>query len=181
MLAMRKLALVVSTLILSSGVVCQAEDKETVLHAVTISNSDAKELREVNKLLREEQVIQEKIMGKEGLRHVQPQLPKYSIISENSVRALLSQLDYTNLAEKLGAPMPARPDLPSGTPFENNRFLHAYNNAILRSIAQHLGLPVPAMPDLSGKDNIEDQSYALVRQNKDLLRSIGAKRGSIAR
>jgi len=77
--------------------------------------------------------------------------------------------------------MPARPELPSGTPFENNRFLHAYNNAILRSIALHLGLPVPAMPDLSRKDNIEDQSYALVRQNKDLLRSIGAKRGSITR
>ena len=178
---MRKVAIIVCALTLSCAALCQAEEKETVLNAVTISESDAKELREVNKLLREEQVIQEKIMAKEGLRHVHPQLPKYSVISENSVRALLSQLDYTNLAEKLGAPVPARPDLPSGSPFENNRFLHAYNNLILRSIAEHLGLSVPAKPDLSGKDNIEDQSYALVRQNKDLLRSIGAKRGSITR
>lgn len=178
---MKKVALVVSTLMLSWSALCQAEDKEILMPAIAVSVSDAKELREVNKLLKEEQLLQEKIMAKEGLKHVQPELPKYNVISDNSVRALLSQLDYTNLALKLGAPLPARPDLPSGTPFENNRFLHAYNNLILRSIAQHLGLSVPAKPDLSGKDNIEDQSYALVRENKDLLRSIGAKRGTTIR
>ena len=178
---MRKIAFVLSTLILSGSALCQAEDKEILMPAISVSASDAKELREVNKLLKEELVIQEKIMAKEGLKHVQPQLPSYNVMSDNSVRALLSQLDYTNLALKLGAPVPPRPDLSSGTPFENNRFLHAYNNLILRSIAQHLGLPVPAKPDLSGKDNVEDQSFLLVRENKDLLRSIGAKRGSITR
>ena len=178
---MRKVALIVSTLMLSWSTLSQAEDKEILMPAISVSASDAKELREVNKLLREEQVLQEKIMAKEGLKHVQPQLPSYSVMSENSVRALLSQLDYTNLALKLGAPVPARPELPSGTPFENNRFLHAYNNLILRSIAQHLGVAVPGKPDLSGKDNVEDQCYLLVRENKDLLRSIGAKRGSITR
>lgn len=178
---MRKVVLAVSALMLSWSGVCRAEENEVLMPAISVSASDAKELREVNKLLKEEQAIQEKIMAKEGLRHVHPQLPKYSVISDNSVRALLSQLDYTSLAQKLGAPVPARPDLPSGTPFENNRFLHAYNNMILRSIAQHLGLPVPAKPDLSGKDNVEDQCYALVRENKDLLRSIGAKRGSVTR
>lgn len=177
---MRKFALVVSSLLLSWSVTSQAEETEIVMPAVSVSASDAKELRAVNHLLRKEQILQEKIMAKEGLKHVNPQLPNYSVISENSVRALLSQLDYTNLALKLGAPVPPRPDLPSGAAFENNRFLHAYNNLILRSIAQHLGLTVPAQPDLSGKDNIEDQSYLLVRQNRDLLRSIGAKRGVFA-
>ena len=178
---MKKVVLVLSTLMLSWSAICLAEEKEILMPAIAVSVADAKELREVNMLLKQEQVLQEKIMAKEGLTHVQPELPKYGVISDNSVRALLSQLDYKNLALKFGAPLPARPDLPSGTPFENNRFLHAYNNLLLRSIAQHLGLPVPAMPDLSGKDNVEDQCYALVRQNKDVLRSIGMQRGSITR
>jgi hypothetical protein len=59
------------------------------------------------------------------------------------------------------------------------RFLHYYNNLILRSIAQHLGLPVPASVVITKEGNQVDENLTLARQNIDLLRSIGQKRGSI--
>lgn len=146
--------------------------------ALTMSTSDAKKAREINKLKEgREARLAEKIMAREGLKHVSPQLPKFSLMSENGALAVLAQIDYTNLALKFGAPLPPRPDLPSGTPVTNLRFLHAYNNLILRSIAQHLGLPVPASVDVDLDDVHEN--LMLVRQNIDLLRSIGEKRGSI--
>jgi hypothetical protein len=79
---------------------------------------------------------------------------------------------------KLGAPLPPRPDLPTGSPLKNNRFLHAYNNLILRSTALHLGLPVPESIELSEGDDIANENFLLVRQNMDILRSIGEKRAS---
>jgi hypothetical protein len=177
-----KTALLASTLAVQSGAVCLAEDKnadmETLMPAITVSKDDANELRESNKLLKKLLDEEEKILAKEGLEQVSLQLPKYSAISENSVGALINQIDYTNLALKLGAPLPPRPDLSTGTPFSNNRFLHAYNNLILRSIAQHLGLPVPAPVDLSKGEQHIHQSFLLVRQNFDLIRSIGEKRAS---
>lgn len=173
-----KTALLASTLAVQSGAVCLAEDMETLMPAITVSKHDANELRESNKLLKKLLDEEEKILAKEGLEQVSLQLPKYSAISENSVGALINQIDYTNLALKLGAPLPPRPDLSTGTPFSNNRFLHAYNNLILRSIAQHLGLPVPAPVDLSEGEQHIHQSFLLVRQNFDLIRSIGEKRAS---
>ena len=189
-----KTAFLVSALTLPWSAVCLAEEKEVLQPAFSLSAADAKELREINRLLKEEWVVHqagqkksprgrqvrqiEKIMAREGLKHVSPQLPKLSVISENSVLALLGQVDYTYLALKLGAPLPPRPDLPSGPSEENNRFLHAYNNLILRSIALHLGLPVPESIDLSGEVHVAHQNFLLVRQNMDLLRSIGEKRAS---
>lgn len=193
--AMVNTAFLVCTLALTWSGACLAEETEVLQPAFTLSGADAKELREINRLLKEEWVVHqagqkksprgrqlrqiERIMAREGLKHVSPQLPKLSVISENSVLALLGQIDYTNLAIKLGAPLPPRPDLPSGPSEENNRFLHAYNNLILRSIALHLGLPVPESIDLSGEVDVVHQNFLLVRQNMDLLRSIGEKRGSI--
>lgn len=190
-----KTAFFVSALTLPWSAACLAEEEEVLQPEFTLSAVDAKELREINRLLREEWVVHqagqktsprgrqvrqiERIMAREGLKHVSPQLPKLSVISENSVLALLGQVDYTNLALKLGAPLPPRPDLPSGPSEENNRFLHAYNNLILRSIAMHLGLPVPESIDLSGEVHIAHQNFLLVRQNMDLLRSIGEKRASM--
>ena len=173
-----KTAFLVSTLTLPWSAICLAEEKEVLHPAFTLSAADAKELREINSLLKKEWVLQERIMAREGLKHMSPQLPQLSAISKNSVLALLSQIDYTNLASKLGAPIPPRPDLPSGPAEKNNRFLHAYNNLILRSIALHLGLPVPASIELSEGDNVVPQNFLLARQNMDLLRSIGKKRAS---
>ena len=177
--ALVKTAFLVSALTLPWSAVCLAEEKEVLHPAFTLSAADAKELREINSLLKKEWVLQERIMAREGLKHVSPELPQLSEISKNSVLALLGQLDYTNLALKLGAPIPPRPDLPSGPAEKNNRFLHAYNNLILRSIALHLGLPVPASIELSEGDNVVHQNFLLVRQNMDILRSIGKKRASI--
>jgi NAD(P)-dependent dehydrogenase (short-subunit alcohol dehydrogenase family) len=178
-----KTALLASTLAVQSGAVCLAEDKnedmETLMPAITVSKDDANELREINKLIEELLDEEQKILAKEGLEQVSLQLPKYSVISENSVGALINQIDYTNLAVKLGAPLPPRPDLPTGTPFSNNLFLHAYNNLILRSIAQHIGLPLPDPVDLSEGDQPIRQNFLLVRQNLDLILSIGEKRGSL--
>ncbi len=177
--ALGKTALLASLLALPWGAVCLAEETEVIAPALTMSKQDANELREVHNLLKESDSQTERIMDREGLEDVCPQLPQLSVLSENSVLALLGQIDYTNLALKLGAPLPPRPDLPTGTPVKNNRFLHAYNNLILRSIAQQLGLPVPASIELSEGDNVVDQNFLLVRQNRELLNSIDEKRGSI--
>jgi len=179
--ALGKTALLASTLALQWGAVCLAEGTEVIAPALTMSTPDAKELREMNMLLKEGREVHhiERIMAREGLKHVSPQLPKLNLMSENCVLALLGQIDYTNLALKLGAPLPPRPGLHTGSPANNNRFLHAYNNLILRSIAHHLGLPVPASIELSERDNHVHQNLLLERQNMDLLRSIGEKRGSI--
>ena len=179
--ALVKAAFLASTLALQWSTVCLAEETEVIVPAVTMSTLDAKELREMNVLLKEGRSVRviEVIMAKEGLKHVSPQLTKMNLISENSVLALLGQIDYTNLALKLGAPLPPRPDLSTGTPVSNNRFLHDYNNLILRSIAHHLGLPVPASIELSERDSHMHQNLLLELQNTDLLRSIGEKRGSI--
>jgi len=181
--ALMKAAFLASTLALQWSTVCLAEETEVIVPAVTMSTLDAKELREMNVLLKEGRSVHviEVIMAKEGLKHVSPQLPKLNLISENSVLALLGEIDYTNLALKLGAPLPPRPDLSTGTPVSNNRFLHDYNNLILRSIAHHLGLPVPASIELSEKDGHMHLNLMLEQQNMDLLRSIGEKRGSIQR
>ena len=117
-------------------------------------------------------------MAREGMKHISPQLPKFGLLSENGALAVLAQIDYTNLALKLGAPLPPRPDISTGTPRNNNRFLHYYNNLILRSIAQHLGLPVPASVVVSKEGHV-DENLTLAQQNIELLRSIGQKRGSI--
>lgn len=174
-----KTALLASTLAVQSGAVCLAEDMETLMPAITVSKDDANELREINKLIEELLDEEQKILAKEGLEQVSLQLPEYSVISENSVGALINQIDYTNLAVNLGAPLPPRPDLPTGTPFSNNLFLHAYNNLILRSIAQHIGLPLPDPVDLSEGDQRIHQNFLVVRQNLDLILSIGEKRGSL--
>lgn len=176
-----KTAFLASTLALQWSAVCLAERTEVIAPAVTMSTPDAKELREMNMLLKEGREVHhiERIMAREGLKHVSPQLPKLNLMSENSVLALLGEIDYTNLALKLGAPLPPRPGLHTGSPVNNNRFLHDYNNLILRSIAHHLGLPVPASIELSERDSHVHQNLLLERQNMDLLRSIGEKRGSI--
>ena len=181
----RKTALVASMLALQWSAVCLAEETEILMPALTVSKSDANELREINKILKEEHLLEvsearqiEIILAKEGLKHVSPQLPKFSLMSENGALAVLAQIDYTNLALKLGAPLPPRPDLSTGTPLNNNRFLQCYNNLILRSIAQHLGLPVPASADLSKEGNNVNENVMLARQNMDLIRSIGEKRAS---
>ena len=176
----RKTVLLASMLALPWGTVCLAEETEVLSPAVSMSTSDAKICRELNKLLEEGKEARqiEKIMAREGLKHASPQLPKLNILSENSVLTLLGEIDYTNLALKLGAPVPPRPDLPTGTAVNNNRFLQDYNNLILRSIAQHLGLPVPASVDLSEEGNHMQQCLMLARQNIDILNSIGEKRAS---
>lgn len=176
-----KTAFLASTLALQWSAVCLAEGTEVIAPAVTMSTHDAKELREMNMLLKEGREVHhiERIMAREGLKHVSPQLPKLNLMSENSVLALLGEIDYTNLALKLGAPLPPRPGLHTGSPVNNNRFLHDYNNLILRSIAHHLGLPVPASIELSERDSHVHQNLLLERQNMNLLHSIGEKRGSI--
>lgn len=178
--ALVRAAFLASTLALEWSSVCLAEETEIMLPALIVSKSEANKAREINKLLKEGSEARqiERIMAREGLKHISPQLPKFGLLSENGALAVLAQIDYTNLALKLGAPVPPRPDISSGTPVLNNRFLHYYNNLILRSIAQHLGLPVPASVVVSKEGHV-DENLALARQNIDLLRSIGQKRGSI--
>jgi len=179
--AMVKTAFVVSTLALQWNTVCLAEETEVMSPAVILSKSDAKKAREINKLLKEGSEARqiERIMAREGLKHISPQLPRFRLMNENGALAVLAQIDYTNLALKLGAPLPPRPNLSTGTAVNNMRFLHYYNNLILRSIAQHLGLPVPARVVVTKEGNQVDENLTLARQNIDLLRSIGQKRGSI--
>ena len=174
----RKTALLASMLALPWGAVCLAEETEVLMPTITMSKQDAMKVRETNKLIKESDSQTERIMEREGLEDICPHLPQLSVLSENSVLALLGQIDYTELALKLGAPLPPRPDLPTGSPLKNNRFLHAYNNLILRSTALHLGLPVPESIELSEGDDIANENFLLVRQNMDILRSIGEKRAS---
>lgn len=179
--ALLKAAILASTLALQWSPVCLAEETEVMSPALTLSKSDAKKAREINKLLKEGSEARqiERIMAREGLKHISPQLPRFRLMNENGALAVLAQVDYTNLALKLGAPLPPRPDLSTGTPVNNMRFLHYYNNLILRSIAQHLGLPLPASVVVTKEGNQVEENLTLVRQNIDLLRSIGEKRGSI--
>jgi len=176
-----KTAFLASTIALQWSVVCLAEGTEVISPEITMSTQDAKELREMNMLLKEGRKVHQiqRIMAREGLKHVSPQLPKLNLMSENSVLALLGEIDYTNLSLKLGVPLPPRPGLHTGSPVNNNRFLHDYNNLILRSIAHHLGLPLPESIELSERDSHVHQNLLLERQNIDLLYSIGKKRGSI--
>lgn len=152
------------------------EERVEVVPAVMLSSSDLKELKEVNVLLHQRQPEVEKIMDKEGVKVVKPQLPNYSPLIDNSVQALLNQVNYTALAEKIGAAIPARPDLETGIALKNNRFLHFYNNAILRSIAKKWDVEVPESVDLT-KGDIEDQCFAIVKQNSEIVHRILVKRG----
>ncbi|MBX9724736.1 MAG: hypothetical protein K2X81_25245, partial [Candidatus Obscuribacterales bacterium] len=155
--------------------IATADESVQVVQDVKMSAKDAEELKKVNQLLHERQPLVDKIMAKEGLKRHKPQLPKYQLMSENSVQALLNQLDYTDLAEKIGAPLPERPDFETGQPLKNNKFLHYYNNALLRSIAKKFDVAkIPAAVDLS-KGDIEDQCFALVHQNNEIVNLIGIK------
>ncbi len=155
--------------------IAAADESVQVVQDVKMSAKDAEELKKVNQLLHERQPLVEKIMAKEGLKTHKPQLPKYQLMSENSVHALLNQLDYTDLAEKIGAAIPKRPDFETGQPLKNNKFLHYYNNALLRSIAKKYDVAkIPAPVDVS-KGDLEDQCFELVHQNNEIVHLIGTK------
>lgn len=171
-------ALVCGALLYCSSPVMSKEELVQVVPAVNISETDAKRLKEINKMLHERQHIVDKIMAKEGLKRHKPFLPDYSPMSDNSVQALLNQIDYTMLAEKLGAAPIKRPDLETGVPLKNNRFLHTCNNLLLRSIAVKLGIKTPNKVDTT-KGTIEEQCFALVSQNNEIVKSIAEKEGCL--
>ncbi|MBY0549741.1 MAG: hypothetical protein K2W95_20875 [Candidatus Obscuribacterales bacterium] len=152
------------------------EQQVEVVPAVMLSSSDLKELKEVNFLLHQRQSEVEKIMDNEGVKVVKPQLPNYTPLIDNSVQALLNQVNYIALAEKIGAAIPPRPDLETGIALKNNRFLHFYNNAILRSIAKKWDVETPELVDLT-KGDIEDQCFSIVKQNSEIVHRILVKRG----
>lgn len=175
---MSKIVAVVSSLLLITiaNPAMSKEERIEVVPAVMLSSSDLKELKEVNALLHQRQVEIERIMDKEGVKIAKPHLPNYTPLIDNSVQALLNQVNYTNLAEKIGAAIPPRPDMETGIALKNNRFLHFYNNAILRSIAKKWEVEVPESVDLT-KGDIEDQCFAIVKQNSDIVHRILVKRG----
>ncbi len=144
--------------------------------ATRMTTADAARLKEVNDMLHKREAEVARVMEKEGLKPLKPQMPNYPPMTENSVRALLNQIDYTNLAAKVGAEMPPRPNLESGIPIKNNRFLHFYNNAILRSIAKKLGVEAPAAVDLTN-GSVEEHSFNLVKQNSDIVHLVAMKLG----
>lgn len=171
----------ITTLILTALVILPAfgagpdeADRAEVGPAILVSQADLKILEENNRLLKDNHKLVENILEKQGLEPFEPQLPQYHMMSSNSVMALLNQLDYTRLAHKVGAPIPKRPTLETGKALQNNRFLHVYNNSILRSIGEKLGLSAPAPIDLQN-GSIAEQNNKLIKQNADIVGGIAKK------
>lgn len=160
----------------ASGAIAAETDLVQIVPAVSVSPADLEVLKENNRLLEGNQQLVGQVLQKEGLEPLQPQLPKYHIMSANSVLALLNQLEYTALARKIGAPLPQRPALETGPALQNNRFLHDYNNEILRSVAKKLGVQTPAAVDLA-HGSLAEQDNRLIKQNAEILNSIARKLG----
>lgn len=160
------------------GGVAAADEGITLHPAIVVKKADYESLLRVNQLLQERQHLVELILNKYELKRVKPVVPKYGKMSENSVQALLNQLDFTALAEKVGAELPAPPSLPSGPPFENNLFLHSHNQAILRSIGTKLGVELPPLPS-DPKASLEEKCFAIVHANNEILHRIAVKLGLV--
>ncbi|MBX9685215.1 MAG: hypothetical protein K2X27_00860 [Candidatus Obscuribacterales bacterium] len=174
---MNKVSTFICLLLLScSNSATAAEDKVLVVPPVHISSKDFEELKEINVMLHKRQADFDKLMAKEGVKITKPELPNYTPLTDNSVQALLNQVYYTMLAEKIGAEIPAPPNLETGVALKNNRFLHSYNNAILRSIAKKWGVETPAPVDIS-KGDLEDQCFNIVKQNGEIVHLLLVKRG----
>lgn len=171
---MREINTVMCLLLLSVSPVVAEEQMIEMVPATVMTPADAARLKEVNAMLHKREAETAKVFEREGLKLLTPQLPNYPPMTENSVKALLNQVNYTNLALKVGAKVPTRPELESGIPIKNNRFLHFYNNAILRSIAKKLSVEVPAVVDLR-KGSVEEHSFCLVKQNSEIMHRIAVK------
>ncbi|MBY0548855.1 MAG: hypothetical protein K2W95_16405 [Candidatus Obscuribacterales bacterium] len=154
-----------------------AEELVEVVPAVSVSAKDHKILEENNKMVLEHQETVIKLLKKQGLEVYRPHLPQYHIMSTNSVQALINQFDYAALARKLSAPIPAKPELKTGSALNNNLFLNAYNNALLRSIAGKLSVKLPEEPNV-GKGSLAEQNNVVIKQNGELLTAIALKLGT---
>jgi hypothetical protein len=140
--------------------------------------SGARPRRWKSEFLSTNQKVVNKILKHQGLDLYAPVLPKTHIIATNSVRTMVNQIAYTQLAQKVGATMPPRPDLPTGTALINNRFLQTYNGDLLRSIATKLGCELPPPEDIATGSTVE-QTNRIIKQNAQILKSIGEKIGSL--
>lgn len=158
--------------------VTSAEEMVEIAPALRVSQSDFKVLQANQALMLENQATVNKILAKENLDIFAPVLPKTHIIATNSIHAMLNQVAYTHLAHKLGAPMPERPELATGSALINNRFLHSYSNLLLRSIAEKIGCPLPAQVEL-GTGTEPEKTNLIILQNNALLKEIGAKTGAL--
>lgn len=158
----------------STAIAQAAEELVEVVPAVSVSAKDHKILLENNKLVLEHQETVVKLLKKHGIEVYRPHLPQYHIMSTNSVQALINQFDYAAVARKVGAQIPEKPELKTGPALNNNLFLNAYNNALLRSIAAKISVPLPAEPKV-GEGSLAEQNNVLIKQNGDLLSSISAK------
>ena len=139
--------------------------------AFKLTDADLAMLKDNHKVLKENQALVRKILEKEHLEVYQPEIPHFQIMSENSLLALLNQLEYLELCHKVGVPKPPRPTLETGTPMQNNRFLHAYNDALLQAIAKKLGIAQMPAVDLE-TGSVAEQDNRLVKQNSALLHKI---------
>lgn len=155
----------------------QVQDKVMVTPPLEVTPTDLALLQDNNRRMEADQKLVDRVMHKLGLEPFVPIMPRYHPMIANSVLALLNQLDYTEVARKLDAPMPPRPDLETGDRLSNNRFLHFYNNQILRSIASKM-TPGPTFPavDLETGSPAE-QDHRLIVQNEELLAAIARKLG----
>jgi hypothetical protein len=150
--------------------------KKEVVPAFKLSPAELTILKENCETLKRDQALVRKVLAKEHLPIYEPVTPNYQLISENSLLAVLNQLEYLELAHKVGAEKPPRPDLKTGSALENNRFLHAYNDALLHSIAKKLGIAVEPMDDLKA-GSASEQGNRLLKQNSDVLVKIARHLG----
>jgi hypothetical protein len=169
------LTLLVTFTLISSA--ARAQDQVEVSPALKVSAADFAVLLDNNRILDADQKLVDRVMHKLGLEPFVPAMPTYPPLIANSVLALLNQLDYTEVARKVGAPMPARPGLETGDRMSNNRFLHFYNNQILRSVAMKLELAATPPPADLKTGSFAQQDHRLIEQNEALLAAIAKKLG----
>ena len=146
-----------------------------LMPAVRVSKEDAELIEKNQKVLQSNQQLIEKVLTHLGVAYYEPKLPTYRALGANTILTLLDQVYYAAAAKKLGASLPESYNEPSGTGMVNNRFLHLYNNEILRSIAKKLDVSVPEKVPQAG--SVSAFSHKVIVQNHEILTAVAAKLG----
>ena len=146
-----------------------------LMPASRVSRSDAEFIEKNQQVLLSNQHLIEKVLSHLGVPYYEPKLPKYRPLGANTILAVTDQIFYATAARKLGAPLPEASKEQSGSGVDNNKFLHLYNNEILRSIAKKLGLSLPEPVVQSGSQSAF--SHQVIVQNHEILTAIAKKLG----
>ncbi|MBX9720532.1 MAG: hypothetical protein K2X81_03965 [Candidatus Obscuribacterales bacterium] len=151
------------------------EDMVEVISATKMTKAELAALEETHRTLLSNQDLIKKVLTHEGVEYYTPKLPQYRVLGANSLLSFTDQFYYAALAKKLGVGMPEGFNEPAGSSALNNRYIHLYNNEILRCIAKKLSLDVPAK--VANSDDHLLFSSKVIAQNHEILGTIAKKLG----